>query len=113
MSNIYEPPKSTVLRIEDEISREPSLLLIILVVMFTLLASALAFLRQLVVSGMLTNGVGGALAPPLVGFCVVGFFQIGKRFRNKRSRYRIFLWSQIYFLISLFFSLIGEFASHT
>lgn len=83
-------------------------ILITFTVLFTVLAFFGSFLNQLLATGDVASGVGGGLAPPLMGGLVVGIFQIGKRFRNTRSRCQIFLWCQVFFFISLLAGLLGQ-----
>jgi hypothetical protein len=110
MNNIYETPKSADLQVDDLKNKKPGIILIIFTVLFSVLAYSASFLNQLLATGLIASGAGGGLAPILLGGFVVGIFQIGKRFRNSRSRYKIFLWCQIIFVISLLTSLIGQFA---
>lgn len=108
MNNIYETPQSVDFHTDGEKIKKPGIILITLTVLFTVLAFSGSFLNQLLATGLVASGVGGGLAPLLLGGIVVGIFQIGKRFRNSRSRYKIFLWCQIFFFISLSFSLLGQ-----
>ncbi|MBC6905240.1 hypothetical protein DWB84_07165 [Saccharophagus sp. K07] len=110
MNNIYETPKSADFQVDDLKNKKPGIILIIFTVLFSVLAYSASFLNQLLATGLIASGAGGGLAPILLGGFVVGIFQIGKRFRNSRSRYKIFLWCQIIFVISLLTSLIGQFA---
>jgi hypothetical protein len=108
MNSAYETPQSVDLHTNDQQIKKPGIILITLTVLFTVLAFSGSFLNQLLATGLVASGVGGGLAPLLLGGTVVGIFQIGKRFRNSRSRYKIFLWCQIFFFISLSFSLLGQ-----
>lgn len=47
--------------------------------------------------------VGSLIGVFLFPVIVVGLFQIGKRFRNSRSRYRIFLFAALFSLFSTLF----------
>lgn len=108
MNNIYETPQSVDFHTDDEKTKKPGIILITLTVLFTALAFSGSFLNQFLATGLVASGVGGGLAPLLLGGTVVGIFQIGKRFRNSRSRFKIFLWCQIFFFISLSISLLGQ-----
>ncbi len=43
--------------------------------------------------GSVSYALGTATAPILMALVVVGLFQAGKRFRNRRSRLKIYTWS--------------------
>ena len=107
MSNIYEAPKSDISKAEITPPIQPGIVLKILLVLFTILSCGLSFINQFISAGVFEIALGGALAPILLGFVVIGLFQIGKRFRNTRSRYKIFLWCQAMFIFSGISILVG------
>ena len=107
MSNIYEAPKSDISKAEIKPPIKPGIVLKILLVLFTILSCGLSFIIQFISAGVFASAVGGALAPILLGCVVIGLFQIGKRFRNTRSRYKIFLWCQVIFILSKISTLVG------
>ncbi|WP_444946499.1 hypothetical protein ACJJIP_06830 [Microbulbifer sp. VTAC004] len=82
-------------------------------VLFLLLSIALAFtaafLGQFLRTGNIAAGIGGGLAPIIMGLIVVVFFQIGKPFRNSRSRCKILLWSQIVLILGSISNLLSYF----
>ena len=43
---------------------------------------------------------GYTFGPLFFAFLIISLFQIGKRFRNNRSRVKIFFWTSLIFLIS-------------
>lgn len=110
MNNVYEKPQSEVLSPDSQGAPKPGILLKILLVLFTVLAFLVSFFNQLLATGVVASGVGGGIAPLLMGGLVVGIFQIGKRFRNARSRCKIFLWCQVFFFISISFGMLSQFA---
>jgi hypothetical protein len=57
----------------------------------------------------ITQMVGSLIGVFLFPLLVVGLFQIGKRFRNPRSRYRIFLFTALFSLFSTLFLLFVNF----
>jgi len=100
MNNLYETPGSNVLEDADVEPLKPGLVLKSVLILFTLMAAVISFAWQLAVSGYLPAAIGGGMGPMIWGFLVVGLFQIGNRFRNTRSRYKIFLWAQVFFFVS-------------
>lgn len=108
MNTIYETPQSADLHRGGQRAQKPGAILITLTVLLTVLAFSASFLNQFLATGLVAGGVGGGLAPLLVGGIVVGLFQIGKRFRNSRSRCKIFLWCQVFFFISIVIGMLGQ-----
>jgi len=108
MNDIYESPKSVVGESNPDGKTRPGLILKILLVVFTLLSSFVSFLSQLFQSGMLANAIGGALGPLILGGLIVLIFQIGKGFRNRRSRYLIFTWCQAILFFSTSINFLSE-----
>lgn len=92
---------------KDSTPKKPGVILITLLVIVTFLSVSASFINQYLQSGMISQGVGGALSPIIIGLLVVAFFQIFKSFRNSRSRYKTFLWLQVIFFASVAKDFIG------
>lgn len=88
--DIYSAPKST---IDSPEGYKPSVLVIIMAVVFSVPIVLIMFVQQSSAGGIAAGfgGIVGSFIPALV---VVLMFQIGKRFRNSRSRWKIFMWTQ-------------------
>lgn len=106
---IYEAPKSETVDEATLVPPKPGIILIMLLVLFTLLTISITFLNSFLSMAAFSNIqpdgfipylIGGAITPLLIGCIIVGLFQIGKRFRNSRSRCKIFLWCQVLFFLS-------------
>lgn len=85
--------------------REPGIwrILGVLIALLNLVLAALAGLLEGMELAVVTGYViGGALFWPCV---VVALFNIGKRFRNSRSRWKIFFWTSCFSLLSIVGSL--------
>lgn len=78
---------------------------IILMMLSLLLALVLGVLNGQI-SGQVLNErrigqiVGATFAPIIVSFLIVAFFQIFKKFRNRRSRWKIYCWSLVVVCVS-------------
>lgn len=108
-NKIYETPKSEILDEADIVPQKPGITLKTLLVLFTLLSISITFLNSFVSMTLLSSlpqgstisySIGGAITPVWFACIFVGLFQLGKGFRNTRSRYKIFLWCQILFFLS-------------
>ena len=86
--------------------RQPGIILILLAATMLLLNGVLALGNGAVRAANSGEGpayvVGSAVFYPLL---IVGLFQLGKRFRNHRSRTKIFLWSSLVSLLVLLTSI--------
>ena len=69
-------------------------------------------LQQFVASGgRLPEAIGGAVGGVIWPLLVVALFQLGKGFRNQKSRYKIFMWTGFVFLLILILGAIGALVS--
>ena len=66
----------------------------------TIIAFICSYLVQFLDAGTIAAGVGGGIAPMLLGGIVLGLFRLAKRFRNQRSSYKVFLVFQLVFVAS-------------
>ncbi len=89
--DLYAAPNS---QVADEPVLKPSLLVRIMAVLLTVLTAAILAPRYLAQGGV-SFMVGGMLGVVLFAMLFVGIFQLGRRFRNPRSRWRIYAWSQL------------------
>lgn len=88
--------------IKEEIAPKIGWIVIFLAVVFTLINFVLGLARGMATTpGELgvSGGIGFGLAPVIMALILVGAFQIGKGFRNRRSRVKIYTWTQFAFLI--------------
>ena len=107
MSNdIYATPNSQPDYDNKTQSIKAGLLVKVFCVILTLLTMLIGFSKESLRSGEPGVAVGGALAAIIWGLIIVGLFQIGKSYRNQRSRYKIYLWCQIIFFITQLFALV-------
>jgi len=93
-NEIYRSPDPN---LEEDIEPKSSLAVRILAITSSILLGIIALFRQgaSANSAYALGGVIGSLAPAAI---IVLLFQMGPRFRNARSRWRIFMWSQFVFL---------------
>lgn len=108
--NIYETPNANL----TEPEKEPELgwflqtVTIILIAANTFVSFRLSLIRN---PGEVAYAWGGSLVPFIFAAIIVGLFQIGKKFRNVRSRIKIFAWSLVFFLVlnvGQFLKLVGQ-----
>jgi len=111
-NSIYKKPESNV--DEGIISFEASAILKLFCVFLALTLIFLGAIHQYIESGgRMPETVGGAIGGVIWPLFVVGIFQIWKRFRNQKSRYKIFMWTALVILVSMlltFISLLASFA---
>lgn len=74
------------------------------------LAFTASFLGQFLKTGNIAVGIGGGLAPIIMGIIIVALFQIGKPFRNSKSRCKILLWSQVVLMLGSISNLLSYFS---
>lgn len=86
--NIYETPTSEILA--DNENTKAGWFLITSVVVLTLLNFGLSFILALFESNNIAYSIGSGFGALIVASIVVALFQIGKGFRNSKSRYTIF-----------------------
>ena len=110
--NIYRAPDSNVDE-GEETPIKPGWVLKTIATTLTLVTSSLSFLLGLwranaigMNAGSDSFGylvgylIGSTAAPALLSCLIIGLFQIGKRFRNSRSRLKILSWCMFVFLLS-------------
>lgn len=68
--------------------------------LITAASVAASYTVQYLFAGTVASGVGGAVAPLLLGGIILGVFKIWKRFRNQKASYMVFLIFQFLFLVS-------------
>jgi hypothetical protein len=96
---------------EDTFNPKPSMVLRISVIVVPLMTFCvqnwfvitLALIGSAIHTVQIAQIVGSLIGVFLFPAIVVGLFQIGKRFRNSRSRYRIFLFAALFSLFSSLF----------
>ncbi len=74
-------------------------------VLLTLLGFLSVFFLVFIRTRSVAEGIGACLAAPILACLVVGIFQIGKSYRNWKSRLKIYCWSLV---ILLAFGIPGE-----
>jgi hypothetical protein len=97
-SEIYSPPEASLESDEITKSNKAGALLIFFSIVLTVPLMASQFFVQYGNIG-LAGGIGGSLGALIPALLVVLLFQIGKKFRNSKSRWKIFMWSQAIFLL--------------
>jgi hypothetical protein len=96
--DIYKPPESLLEEEASSDTNKPGTLIIVFTVLLSLPLMATQFFAQYALTG-LPGGIGGSIGALFPAFVIVLFFQIGKRFRNSKSRWKIYMWSQVVFLL--------------
>ena len=84
----------------SEIQRKAGLILISLTVLLVMLNVFLSWTIGSVKMLPAPMLKGYTLSPVFFALVIVGLFQIGKRFRNSRSRLKIFCWTSFIFALS-------------
>lgn len=100
MNNIYSTPASPLASNDQQQPRNAGLFLKLSCIALTVLTMLVAAFKALALESQIGEIVGYALGPIIWGIIIVGLFQIGKRFRNQKSRYKIYLWCQIVFFVT-------------
>lgn len=85
---------------------EPSLSLKVFVAFVTLILGGSPFLKILRDTENIAIAIGGFCGALILPFVFVAFFQISKKFRNQKSRYRIYALTA---LVMLFIKLLAIF----
>ncbi len=107
---IYETPTSNLKIQSEKTPTDASILLKIFTVVFALPNMAAGYLQQYVESnGNQPQAIGGACGALFFAGFIVLLFQVSSRFRNQRSRYKIFMWCHITLLILMVFSAVSAF----
>jgi hypothetical protein len=104
-------PIEVILEREDAFNPKPSMALRISAIVVPLITFCVqnwfvitvALIGAGIHSAQIAQMVGSLIGVFLFPVIVVGLFQIGKRFRNPRSRYRIFLFAALFSLFSSLF----------
>lgn len=104
--NVYSTPNSQLDTRNEQPPPKAGTLVKVSCAILTLLTMLIGFSKESLRTAEPGVAVGGALATIIWGLIIVGLFQIGKSYRNQRSRYKIYLWCQIIFFITQLFALI-------
>jgi hypothetical protein len=104
-------PIEVILEREDTFNPKPSMALRISAIVVPLMTFCVqnwfvitvALIGAAIHPVQIVQMVGSLIGVFLFPVIVVGLFQIGKRFRNSRSRYRIFLFAALFSLFSSLF----------
>ncbi len=104
-------PIDTNLKREDTFNPKPSMVLRLSAIVVPLMTFCIqnwfvitvALLGSGIHAVQIAQVIGSFIGVILFPAVVVGLFQIGKRFRNPRSRYRIFLFAALFSLFSTLF----------
>ncbi|WP_346839960.1 hypothetical protein [Microbulbifer sp. SAOS-129_SWC] len=107
-NNIYSAPAA---ELEQEANPKAGTGLKAIAILLSLPICLLNFSIQFSKLGI-AGGIGGAFGSIIPALVVVALLQIFKRFRNSKSRWKIFAWSQVVFLVgtinSLYLSTLGQ-----
>lgn len=114
-NDIYTAPKSNLQQVEAK--PKASKFLIFLSILFVLVNAffTMALLRYPIdmnSSARMGYMTGSVLSVIILPLLVVLIFQIGKRFRNSRSRVRIFFWMSVLILLSKLSKLAQSLPTH-
>lgn len=105
-NDVYSTPNANV--VTDTISTKASTLLKSTCVVLAVLLMLLSGMQQFFASGgRIPESIGGAVGGIIWPLIVVGLFQIGKGFRNEKSRYKIFMWTGFVLLVILILGTVG------
>ncbi|WP_323813109.1 hypothetical protein [Cellvibrio sp. NN19] len=111
MSNdVYSAPSAN-LTTETSSTKASSLLKISCIVLAMLLMLCGGFQQFVASGGRFPEAIGGAMGGIIWPLLVVALFQIGKGFRNQKSRYKIFMWTGFVLLLILILGAVGTFLS--
>lgn len=95
-NEIYETPTANLKLPSEEKATSASLLLKTFTFVFTIPNMAAGYFQQYTASsGNHAQAIGGVFGTLMFAGIIVLLFQMGSRFRNQRSRYKIFMWCQI------------------
>ena len=99
---IYNPPQASLGGGE---SNKPGILAIVFAVLLSAPIVLIQVLNQFKIGGI-PGAIGAAIGSLIPALFIVLVFQIGRRFRNPRSRWKIFAWSQLVFLLGQVFTVL-------
>ena len=113
-NEVYKQPQSNLdLGGESELNEQPGIVLSALTFLFTIPNMLAGYFQQYQESKNIIQALGGAFGAVILALIIVGVFQLGQRFRNRRSRYKIFMWCQIVILLITTFSAVTAFIQYT
>ena len=102
INDIYSPPQSELAK-EEAIRPSIWLVLIAILLTFVLISILVLKVSQFAIEPTLIPLVLGSIFPACL---FVLIFQIWKRFRNSRSRWKIYSWCQFIFILGQISSLL-------
>ena len=108
--NIYKAPKTIGTDIKN--STKPNILTIIMGIIFSVLLAFIGYMRASI-NGDSAEAVGAAIGATFIGIIVVVVFQIIGRFRNSRSRWKVFTWTQFIVLIGQIGPILRDIGENT
>ena len=109
-NEIYKTPASNLKLASEDKTVNASFWLKVFTVIFTLPNMAAGYYEQYIESsGNQSQAIGGAFGTCMFAGLIVLLFQIGSRFRNQKSRYKIFMWCQMVFFSLTAFSAVTTF----
>jgi len=94
-NNFYSTPNTPR---DDQATNEPGLVTISLSIVFTLVIAGSLMLPNSWDLGF-TFYLAVFMSSFFPALMIVGIFQAGSSFRNSRSRWNIFLWAQLFFML--------------
>lgn len=107
-NNIYSPPKS---ELTVDATIKPSIWVVFAAIFLTLLLCLILLLKSSLSAGVPTL-IPSIFASVMPAFVFVLVFQVGKRFRNSRSRWKIYAWCQFLFVLGQISNLLQTIGSN-
>ena len=106
-NEIYSTPSANVIT-ETSPSKASPLLKITSFGLALLLMLCSGLQQFIATGGRLPETIGGAVGGIIWPLLVVALFQIGKGFRNEKSRYKIFMWTALVFFLIIIVGFAGQ-----
>ncbi len=114
VEEVYKTPESGLnseVDVQEKPQEKPSILVRFMAIVFSAPIALAMFFKQSSVGGV-AGGIGGVIGSLIPALIIVMLFQIGKRFRNSRSRWKVFMWAQFVFLLGQIVSVLQAIGKH-
>ena len=104
-NNVYSTPSASLGTTNHTPPTKAGLILKISGILLTLLTMLVAIAKSSLTAPYPGVVVGRAIAPIFWGLIIVGLFQFSRAFRNQKSRYTVYFWCQVIFLVRQLYAL--------